>query len=61
MGFFSKVVQGLLDVAVLPVDVVKDVATLGGVTVGESETYTGKRIRQAAQRASEAYDALDDK
>jgi hypothetical protein len=59
MSFISKVAQMTIDIAVTPIEIVKDVATLGGAVVGEDEPYTVQRLKQAAKRASEAYDELD--
>jgi hypothetical protein len=54
MGFFGKLAQSVIDIAILPVEVVKDVATLG------EESFTAQRLRKAQQHAEEAYDELND-
>lgn len=60
MGFFGKLTQGVIDVATTPIDVVKDIATLGGVLTDEDEPYTVKKIKKLRDKAEEIYDSLDD-
>ena len=61
MGFLGKLAQITIDVILLPVDVVKDIATLGGVITDNDETYTGGKVRKIAKKGEEIYDALDEK
>lgn len=60
MGFFGKLTQGVIDVATTPIDVVKDIATLGGVLTDEDEPHTVKKIKKLRDKAEEIYDSLDD-
>lgn len=46
MGLFSALVKVAVDVVTLPVAVVKDAATLGGVCTGESESYTAQKLKE---------------
>ncbi len=59
MGFFSSFAKTVLDVAVLPVEVVKDVATLGGSLTNQQEPYTLRRLKQANTDMNKTIDSLD--
>lgn len=59
MGLFGKLIQGAVDVATTPIDIVKDVATLGGALTDEDEPYTVQKARKLAEKAGEIYDELD--
>lgn len=62
MKFFKKSLKGILDIIVLPVEIVKDVATSAGVLKDKdsSGSYTGDRFRKACDNFGEAYDSLDE-
>ncbi len=64
MGLFGKILKTGLDVVTSPVEVVKDVVTLGGVLTdnecGNRGTYTERRLRRLADDAEEVRDSLDD-
>lgn len=53
MGFFSSLGQAVLNVAFVPVEVVKDVVTLGGGLTDEDEPYTLTRLKIAQQKINE--------
>jgi hypothetical protein len=59
MGFFSSLTKTVLDVAVLPIEIVKDVATLGGVCTDQHEPYSMQRLKQANYDLNQAIDSLD--
>lgn len=59
MGFLGKMIQGAIKTASLPLDVVKDVATLGGAITDE-KSATIKKLKQIKEKGKEAYEALDD-
>lgn len=62
MGFLRKLLGAAVDVVLTPVEVIKDVATLGGVLTDNDETYTGKRLEKALDKISDsADDAADGK
>jgi hypothetical protein len=61
MPFFKKLFKATLDTVALPADLIADAVTLGGVSVGNNETYTGRRLRRVARSLGDAYDSLDDK
>ena len=60
MGFFKKLFKGGIDTTLLPLEMVKDIVTLGGVSTDQNETYTKKRARKVKEAVEDAYDALDD-
>lgn len=60
MGLFGKLLKTGLDVVTTPIEVVKDVATMGGLCTGQDEPYTVKRLRRLADDAEEVRDEVDD-
>lgn len=60
MSIFGKLLKTGFDVITTPIDVVKDVATLGGALNGEQETYTSKRLKRLGRDLEEVRDELDD-
>jgi hypothetical protein len=53
MSLFSAIVKTTINVATLPVAVVKDIVTMGGVANGRDETYTKEKLEQI-KRESES-------
>jgi len=58
MKLFGQLVRTAVNVMLLPVAVVKDVVTLGGVVTGDNdghadETFTAKRLQQLKDEAGE--------
>src|SRR5258706_464328 len=54
MKLFAQVVRTVVNVVLLPVDVIKDVFTLGGVvTKGDLEPYTIERLKKLAEDEKE--------
>jgi hypothetical protein len=51
MKIFGQIVRTVVNTALLPVEVVKDVVTLGNV--GHDQTHTGKRIEKLMTDADE--------
>lgn len=60
MGLFGKITQGLIDIALTPVDIVRDVVTLGGVNTDQEEPYTVQKIKKLKDKAEDVYDSLDE-
>jgi len=60
MGLFGKILKTGFDVVTSPIEVVKDVATLGGLATGENETYTGKRLKQLGNDIENVGESLED-
>jgi hypothetical protein len=60
MSVFGKLLKTAFDVATLPVDAVKDFATLGGAVNDKGGgTYTGDKLRRLGQDSEEIRDELD--
>lgn len=51
MSLFGKVVKLVVNVAALPVEVVKDVFTLGGVATENGQPYTVERVKKIVEDA----------
>lgn len=60
MGLFSSLVDAATSVVAVPVAVVKDAVTLGGLATGQRETYTEKQARKAAEAVEEVADEIED-
>lgn len=60
MGFLSKLAKSVVSVALTPVDVLADVATLGGVLQDRKETHTQERLRKAKEALDESVEDLGD-
>ena len=53
MKLFGQLVRTVVNTALLPVEIVKDVTTLGGVATDQKKPYTLQRLEKLAQDASE--------
>ena len=60
MGFFSQLTKAVIETALLPVEIVKDAATLGGVCTDRHESYTATRVKNVSRDLSRALESLDD-
>ena len=60
MSIFGKLLKTTLDVATAPLAVVKDVATLGGVTTDQRKPYTAQKADQLERDVEEIREELDD-
>jgi len=60
MGIFSKFVKTGLHIASTPLDVVKDVATLGGVNTDKDEPYTLTKLKKILKDTEEIGEEIDD-
>lgn len=54
MGFLGKLVKGVIDVALVPVAVVQDIATMGGALTDKSEPYTAKKLKDVVEDLEDA-------
>jgi len=52
-NLFGKVVKLVVNTVALPVEVVKDVVTLAGVSTGEPKSYTAQRIEKLVEDAQD--------
>lgn len=53
MSLFGKFVKTAVNVAVLPVQVVKDVYTLGGIATDQKKPYTLQQLEKIKEEADE--------
>lgn len=53
MKLFGQLIRTVVNVALLPVAVVKDVYTLGGVATDNGEPYTLEALKKLKDEASE--------
>ena len=60
MGLFGKLLKTTFDVVTLPVDIVKDVATMGGVLTDEDKPYTAQKFERLGDDLEEVRDEVDD-
>lgn len=53
MKLFGQIVRTLVNIVELPVEVVKDIATLGGIATEQPKSYTRQQLEKLADEASE--------
>lgn len=53
MGLFKALVSTAINLVTLPVDIVKDVVTLGGAITDQPKTYTEQKLEKIKEEASE--------
>ena len=58
MSFLGKMIKAGIDTVSIPIAIVKDVATLGGVLEDEPRPYTLKKLREIGKDIEEAKDEL---
>jgi hypothetical protein len=58
MGIFGKLLRTALTVAETPIAIVKDIATLGGVTMGKTKSYTAKKLEEIGDDYQDFKDEL---
>ena len=60
MGLFGKLLKTSFDVVTIPVDIVKDVATMGGILTDENKPYTAQKFDRLGDDLEEVSDEVDD-
>ena len=60
MGLLGTLLRTTIHVVTLPVDVVKDMATLGGELTDNGEPYTVEKARKIKRDADDVADEVDD-
>jgi len=60
MSIFGKLTKTLIHTATAPIDIVKDVATLGGVITEEDEPYSLQKAKKVLEDLDELGDEIDD-
>ena len=53
MGLFGALIRTVVNVATLPVAIVKDVVTMGGVAVDRDEPYTAEALETLKREAED--------
>lgn len=53
MSLFGKLVRTAVNVAALPVEVVRDVVTLGGIATEQDKPYTIQRLETLKEEAED--------
>jgi hypothetical protein len=53
MSLFGQIIRTVVNTVVLPIAVVKDVVTIGGVVTGKSVSYTEEAIDTLKREAEE--------
>jgi hypothetical protein len=53
VSLFGKLVGAVVNTALLPVEIVKDVATLGGIATEQDKSYTRQQLEKLAEDANE--------
>ena len=53
MSLFGQFVATVINVATIPVAVVKDVVTLGGVSTDQNESYIVQKLREIKDEATD--------
>ena len=59
MGLFKKLIKTSLNVVSTPIDIVKDVATMGGALTDQDEPYTVKKAKKILENTEEVQDEID--
>jgi hypothetical protein len=54
MGLFSALVKIGVDVVTLPVDVIKDAVTIGGIITEQDKPYTLQKLDQIKEDSEDA-------
>jgi hypothetical protein len=57
---FKELMKAAVGVVTVPVDIVADIATVGGILTGKDETYTGKKAGQIMDNLENAIDSTKD-
>jgi hypothetical protein len=60
MGLLGKILKTGFDVVTSPIEVVKDVATLGGACTDQDGPYTVLRLKRLMDDGEEVRDEIDD-
>lgn len=59
-SFLSGVVRAVVDTALLPVEVAKDVVTIGGALADEREPYTLQRLKKVGRDLDSLPERIDE-
>jgi len=60
MSIFGKLTKTIIHTATTPINIIKDVATLGGAITEEDEPYTLQKAKKILEDLDELGDKIDD-
>lgn len=60
MSILGKVFKTAIHTVTTPIDIVKDVVTLGGVITGEEEPHTLQKLKKILEDVDELGEEIDD-
>jgi hypothetical protein len=60
MSIFGKLVKTAFDTVTLPIDVAKDVVTMGGAMTEKDKPYTVEKLKKLLDDGKELRDEIDD-
>ena len=60
MGIFKKLIKATIHIATLPIDIVKDAATLGGEMTDQREPYSQQKFKKLKRDVQEIENEIDD-
>lgn len=59
MGLLGKILKTTINLTTLPLDIVKDVVTLGGTLEDKDKSYTAKKMNRLGDNLEEIMDEFD--
>lgn len=59
MSFLKSFASAVVQIALLPIEVIKDAATLGGSITDQPEPYSIQRLKKIGGKIEDAVDDLD--
>lgn len=59
MSLFGKILKTAFDVATTPIDIAKDVVTMGGAMTEQNKPYTAQKISRLLDDGEEIRDEID--
>lgn len=60
MGLFGSILKAGINVVTAPIEVVKDVVTVGGLATDQKKSYTQQRLEELADDAEQVIEEIDD-
>lgn len=60
MGLFGKLLKTTFDVVTTPIDIAKDVVTMGGSLSDQNEPYTSRKLKRLNNDLEEVRDEIDE-
>lgn len=60
MSLFGSILKTGLDLITTPIEVVKDVATMGGAANGQDESYIERRLQKLARDIEDIEEDVED-